>query len=562
MCKNLKVMALIAITAFVVAMPVTAQTLPDPDDGPAGLSSNTLRATAGLFGNSVDDSMSLTGWTGLEFDSWMGFVGYGGDLEFNPISLGYATRLGGLYLGTWYTGNIVRSTRDRSETLVVDYNLNEQRETGRTTTIIYDGNWRYSNNQIEALFGTGNMGLKIGFWENLAREKEPDSTGITITEGGNTIQYNDQNYIEYSRIIGHLRPSIDWGMELEVGDMTITPSLGVALGFFLDRKILKDRGAYSTLNGAIVGDEEMNFVGFNNGFFAPAINLGVDIGLAQAEGSNASRYLSLGYGITFRSYNNSYDDSGVRSGKANGFVEWDASTTIDYSNTDHDIITDYVTLDFDDQSYVNHSISLGFTYENQVNDNFKFGIYAGLPIGITVQSSETHDEVFRRVVTQYHNPNFTYRNTTVVTEEFSPKDLENTTTFSIAPELSFGAVYDLVPNRFSVNTGFRIMPFNYERDVVTTSRSSNQTITQTTTTDGEGNSSVTITSDGGGTDSTRDFVERTSTWNRLEAGVFGGFTFHFNNNAALDMSIGLGNDPEAEFTFNITNVNVLFSFRF
>jgi len=67
--------------------------------------SNTNKATEGRFSTDVDNFMGPTDWQGIELNKAFGFLGYGGGSR--PVNAGFATKTGPLFLGAWYTGNIV-----------------------------------------------------------------------------------------------------------------------------------------------------------------------------------------------------------------------------------------------------------------------------------------------------------------------------------------------------------------------------------------------------------------------------------------------------------------------
>ena len=57
--------------------------------------SNTAKTTAGVFTNDIDYFNNVNKYTKLEMEKWFGYAG----IRKDDLDLGYATKLGSLYLG-------------------------------------------------------------------------------------------------------------------------------------------------------------------------------------------------------------------------------------------------------------------------------------------------------------------------------------------------------------------------------------------------------------------------------------------------------------------------------
>ena len=68
--------------------------------------SNTANATAGVFTNDIDYFNNVNKYTKLEMEKWFGYVG----IRRDDLDLGYATKLGSLYLGAEYKGELLSQT--------------------------------------------------------------------------------------------------------------------------------------------------------------------------------------------------------------------------------------------------------------------------------------------------------------------------------------------------------------------------------------------------------------------------------------------------------------------
>jgi hypothetical protein len=556
---SFKAAAVLAVTVMFLAAPVFAPSV-------YGQSSPTGTATAGVFTTDVEDSMDVHSWTGVEFDKWTGFAGYGSTS--NPISLGYATRFGdGLYLGAWYTGNIANKNSTEEQSIVSQYSLTNQLLTEKTTTITYTDQYTSSNNRLNVLLGVAGMGFKIGFYESLTVYEYPDITKTVVEDANGASKTYTNDYIvdDYLREEGWLTPSLEWGMSLEAGDLTIKPKVGVSFGIRRNTNIYNVKANYSTLNGEVVGAETVNY---NNGtisdYLQPSFTVGADVDLSPEV------TLGLSYGMGFTAYNNSYDNLGF-SGTAAGEVSLTGSTTVTQTLATTTTTTTG-TLRIIEKTAQSHTITPSFYYSKEIADGLELGFLATLPITISARSENpTSNPVYETKTTtktEYNNPaqrplNNTREESTVRNNSI----LEETTQFSIGLSAAAGASYALVPGRFKVNAGISLTPFLYTGTTTKSTRESENQTNTVKTYDADGNLVSTVVSlqTTGGTaattDTTTDRVSATNTWSAFAVSAAGGFTFNFNENAAIDMAINGGSSNNA-FTLNLSSVRVLFSFKF
>jgi hypothetical protein len=559
MSKSFKVAALVAVTAMFLAAPVFVQPVYAQE-------SNTSKATAGVFTSDVDDSQDVHFYTGVEFDKWFGFIGYGGSVTTNPVSLGYATRFGDLYLGTWYSGNVVRIRENWTEEVVTDYDPNSQIKTGSsetTTTYPYDNsgiaNTISSNNEIGVLIGVAGMGIKVGFAESVTERTFPNNYNnskiVATNNGDGTISY-DSGIVEHSDVSGKLSPSLQWGMSLEAGDVTIRPKVTLGVDIGLSNRVYDTRGAYTTADGKVLGTDTITRSGRSADAITPYFEVGAGIDL---DGYS----IDFSYGLDIGIYSNSYDASGI-GGSTLGTVSWSGSTatTTTIATTD---TQKTANLNINDQSFLNHSVHLGYYTDKEIASGLKLGLYAGADVGINTSTSDQYTLGLTSNKTVYNNAALSTNNTGSESEARGPSTVETETELTIEPFVNIGASYELIPGRFTVNAGIALRPLAYTNTVTRTSETSGKTVTKTKSLNHRGEVTSETVSVSGGGDSTTDSVEVDNTWDYFRAGLFGGFVFNFNDNLALDLSTGgyitsdVGNQ---NFTTNIANLNVLFTFKF
>jgi len=594
MITRFKAAAVIAVTALVLAMPLAAQTWPDTDPaptpttptlvnppsdttigfpalpgGPASLKSNQSRATAGVFGSEVDDSMNVLWHSADEsaenraFDKWLGFIGYGGDVEYNPIHFGYASRFGSIYVGAWYTGNIAKSFDYSSTKVTNTYSLADQRQTSSKTETTYYSNMTTSNNQLEVLIGVIGMGFKLGFWESMYESKNPDITKINTDDLTGRVEYQNE-LVDHVNYGGHLRPSLDWGMKIPLGELELRPTASLALDIYQQKQLLDTKIGYTDGVHPIFSSE-----GTNADYVKPEI--GVDVGVAFPSPEKTSMSANVSYKIGFGLYNNDYDVFGY-SDTVQGTVKWTGgdnsgtdptgsystkSTTLNSTTT-----TDQVALNITEVTAdLKHNIGLGFYYDNEIFDNFTVGLYTAIPVSIGVDTRDQYTKTFTTVKTKFDRAE-NGTNTTTSTTASGPTTTTDISTFEVGPYANFGAKYALFPDRFQINAGIHLKPFNFQSTTTKVSQPSTETVTTTTTSKGKTtDKSVTVAD----TDKTVDSITVENKWSPFEAAFSGGFVFFFNERAAIDLVATYtptGTSDSNNFEVDAATVNVLVTLKF
>jgi len=546
MNKCFKVAALVAVTAMILTAPVFAQ------------SSNTATATAGVFygenKTDVDNSLDVHFYSNVEFDKWFGFVGYG--TAARPVRLGYATRFGDLYLGTYYTGNFLNIRENWTDTVAITYNLADQDKTQTVTSTAYTAaNTIESRNQIQALIGVAGMGFKLKFDERILETTHPTET-INITENHNNgnVTYSQGDKIEYSNFIGFLEPTLTWGMSLDLGSMVIRPMVALGATININSVVNEYRTGYTTGNGGDGGSETINRIGNNNGSIVPRINVGAALDFGGSS-------IDVGYGIDFNIYSNSYDASGF-SGSTPGTVNWGTATQTTNTSIATTVTTKNATLTINDQSRINHSINLAYSLNNEIVEGLKLGFKAGIDVTILTTTTDEYTLTLGSTETKYNNAAQSASNTRTETETRTFSDKRETTTFTLRPYVNIGASYALIPERFTVNAGINLNPLGTGYQNILRRRSymaDNGSIQKSNTYNDKGDvtaESVTVTN---GTQP-RDSVEVDNTWNTLSASFGGGFVFNFTDHLTLDTVFSA--TPSATFAVDVASLTVLLSVKF
>jgi hypothetical protein len=553
-----KVIVIALITALALSIiPLAAQT------------SNTARATAGIFGTDVDDYMSVHWYSGVEFDKYFGFTGYGTNNGWGSIGIGYARNFGGIYLGGYYEGNIANTygykwdgsnwTTDNQggnqeiETIDAVYD-NQNKLVSKITTKSTGGNQLDSRNDVSILLGVIGMGFKLGFSEDVTTRDTPIGHTTTTEEYfSQQLEIYTNKLDTYSYIKGDLTPSLAWGMGLDVGSLSIRPVVDIAFGIHRENenRITKSY-VVNKADGTIVGNDVSNSNGQNSNYLAPAFTVGADVTFLKRGGLEA--IAGLKYGIDFNIYSNSYDVFGL-SGDVAGDVTWSsASLTIEDTAT-YDRETKTAYLNITEKTEINNVITPSFTITKEIDDRLKIGFSTEIGIAFSSFSDKNHQEYRNEAYTTYKNgvPSGTQESRTL---SVSNQTLTETSTFGISPSFSAGLVYQVVPQKFNVNAGVGAN-FGFESKA-TRVTPQGYGYTKTYTKDQYGN----ITSPdliSNVSSSQTDSLSVTQGWRGLEGAVGAGFTFFFNPKFSLDSAF---NTPFYNgFNVNLSSIRVLFTLK-
>jgi len=555
--RNFKIIAMIAILAAVFATPAFAQISP------------TNIATAGVFTTQVEDSMDVHNYSGVKLEKWAGFVGISGyDSISNTYvpSIGYAFKPGGLYIGLWYNGNIMNfSGKAQKDQVVSTYDIVNQIKTTAVTTTTYDYQDINSNNSIQALVGVAGMGIKVGFKEVLTTRDKPSNFTSTTTENilNTTVTYTN-NLVSYSYERGTLTPSVEWGMSLG----KIRPKVGVEFEIGLDNETRETRADYSEQYGLLLGGTKTTSMSaYNRDYLLPRILAGVEVDISEA--ATVGFNLGVDIGIFDKSYS-VYGHSGnvtgsyrVASASSTVTDTLLSTTTVNtatinivdgsrYYNTNDN---DY--YDIGDGSDFGITATPSFKHESKI-DNLTLGVLVEVPVTFSVSSySDEYSKTLSTTRLVHKNETDKHLNTTTLVETVNPSDTYDVTRLNIAPSIGVGAVFDLIPNRFAINAGIKLNPFNFTSSTINYSSKTSIGTTTTTVKDYNGNIiSKDVVPTGNNSDVT-DSSEVEDSWSAFNVGARAGFTFNFNNKMAVDMVASSSN-----FNLNLTSVSVLFSFLF
>jgi len=577
MKKSVMIIAICAVIAFIPAISLNAQTI--YVDGVGDLESNTSKATAGLFTNDVDDYMSVHDYADVLTDGakWFSFIS-GKTYAGGVLDTGYARTFGGIYVGAWFRGNLYRTrgaSNYETKTITPTYDDALGILTERKDTITYQDAWDESANNLEFLIGVKGMGIKVGFYESVATNKNkgapvvpgyfwdndddpstpdvwvPPTREISVTDYLDGRKDYENAVDSYTNSKSYWKPYIGWGGSFNLGKMKINPFANIGFGIYSDKLIDKYR-SYTEINGVKQNVVTSVGAGHNEEYNEPQVEVGAWLDLPQKGAAQTS--VGLSYGLNMKMYNSGAEGLG----SVGGTVSWDDGfVNRETKYTDRTVTETDMTYNINSQSYMEHTIAPAFKITGEPAENFKVGFMAAVPVSFSSESSKNYSKQIEKTKVKYNMdiPGYVREEETI-----TYNDNTSTSTFSIGVDLSLGASYQLIPGRFGINAGISATPTKYNHSAVKTIPNSVNTVHTVKVTQDDG---TVTTNDKTVTLGTHDDeVTVTDGWSQYTAKLGGGFTFNFNSKAAVDFAVSGGTFSDNTFNLNIADVNLIFTLKF
>jgi hypothetical protein len=480
--------------------------------------SPTNKASAGRFTTAVDNTLD---WGGATVDNWLAFAGWDNDL----FSLGYARKIGGIYLGAWYNGNVVASGETDTDFVRVDYDAfgNPTDELGGY--VVAEQPWAYSNNRLGVLLGIAGMGFKLDVRENYLSKDAPLADFVYLynedKEAGTKTVANEVS--DYKYVKGWTDIYAGWGgLSLALGGLTLKPSAKLGVQLYADDQYAEfkgsqDAGGYVYTDTALASTQQ----GWNSSFVRPNIAVAASLG-----GLPAGLGVSLEYAINFDLYTSSYDLYGG-SGSVAGDVGFYA---VKYSQTTPSASTSQTSrsVQIEEKTRIAHDITPALTYSTDLGDRAKFGLKLNLPFALGSKTSGgTYSETWG---TSTSKPNGGVETKTETHEVKYQSGESETSTFGFAPKLSLGVQFAAIPDKLTFNFGVA-SGFAYDSEKTLTKPAGVGYKTEKVT---EGNLVQKDEKTAGPIGSKVDTSYVKKGWSDLNAAISAGFSFQFSPNFLLD----------------------------
>jgi hypothetical protein len=409
--KN-KVFALALLMFIITAVGVWAQNLPtEPFDPlsadrtlPSSWSSPQSTTTEGRYRSNADDFIRPDSYLGVKFDKWFGLVSFLQDGANNAIAtVGYATKVGGLYIGAFYNGNMWTGTPVNNYT---EMELNPA-PTGGTTGKVYNvynsaprvsGTSVNSVNNAAVLIGVADMGFRITYRTNYHSFDENDI--VIGTAPG-------QLYKNYHAEYGYLAPQIAWAMAKDLTGNGIRPYATVELIFNRDYQKSETSGGNSGEN-----------VNHSLNSFNPIFSAGLG-GYTLYNENGFKAACDLDYVLTMYMYDNEYS-----------YLDGTVYKTLNIKGTNSP-----GTFPLIERSYMSNLITPSIS-GSWSQDRLALKFKLNLPVTFISEEQNTMALDGDKLV---YNTNS-----------------NSTFTFAFRPDIRLALQYKLVPDKLTLNTGARI----------------------------------------------------------------------------------------------------------
>jgi hypothetical protein len=583
-CLLASVLSVVSLSAqaFDVADPTGFDPIPATSQfvDPLTPQSNTYAATNGTLGTAVDSFQDVLGWSDVAFNKWFGYVGISPlgtvsssnkfynlfDSMTNTylFNLGFATKIGGIYLSAYYSGKFYDGSKDVTDRITQDNPLanGEYAATGTTTTTAYSGQPITNHiNNFSVLAGIGNMGIKVGYFEAWQTLDAPNGTVKSDQQEANGYTAALE-YSNYSESYGVLIPSASFGMPLNLGNLALTVNGTLAVNVARNNKSYDYDGDSSDFNpsstpipnnGSLLTSATPTITPSPNTSTGPTTSLSYadeggyvqpDITLSAGIAFPKSGTASFGAGFEYRTNFNIYakPDKDIVDGiKMGTFQSLTGTQDGKDANGTYSVTITYVEAT--EKSDWNNRITPSFWYANELSEKVTFGLGAQVAFTTGLNCEQRKDSATTRYSYKYYNEtsagsNYNYSTSTTYTRE---DGVTKQSWFGFAPELSFGLGYK-VNDRWSFQGGLNVaLPeWNSVTEVKTPSKGS-VTKTSTSLSNGSHTSSSTVSpsdssspstgnsadSNGGSTggEQTVDTRQVTSSWGSLKTEYNLGVTF-------------------------------------
>jgi hypothetical protein len=396
--------------------------------------SSLSKATGGTLTGDADAFMSTVDWSSIE---GMESTFILGGVDEYGLALGFAKKLGKVYLGASYSGDLIDELYRRVTNKEID-NLwktdvkDDANDTFTSSLYRDDGvpaGAATSNNDVNIIFGVGVFGLRLGFAE-----------WIQSVEN-----YSDAPYWEFQESLETvLKPNLELGFNIQAGKVTIKPALWGALEIHQFKSKTGDLNpdAGSSTNPQVswvIRDDQINFTELSGG-----LSLGFDIALSDTS--------SISFGLegegALRLYKDPDDPDGILSSLESG----NATTG------------GYPLFPLRTGSSGGYLIK-GGTYTPAGSPGLPLGTKVSIPLDLQISGAPSFGftgDISERVTLGLNIAiNGGFGLLTVEDDDGVDVNSITTTVLGAAPDLALGASFHLIPDHFSLHAGIGVELFSF-----------------------------------------------------------------------------------------------------
>jgi len=380
--------------------------------------------TDGMFGLPGENYMEVQWYPDAGFEKFYIQAGFTGKAD-----LGFATKIGGLYIGVSYTGGLFHQYDwgGYEESVTIFRGTDKKIKQYTIPEGWADKTWLKNNpNPVDhnfgILIGIADMGFRFDF-----------SSDYQIFEMKEDVIVGGDQYKSYKSEYGTLTPSITWGMAKDLTPNGIRPAIQLSFGFHVDQSqnerydVTSPYASRSYIGNALGNEGTDNYTDLGL-----AINLGGYTIMARknvfTKENEFSFSVDLDYSLNSKLYGKNKRTYSYLNRNANIEEEGRFSSSGGFDGFDTKIENGTHVIE--------PSLQVQW-------DSDKIGLGAKLHLPVTIESDK-----------------YTYNKLNISNSKLSysleKQGTEETISVEFAPSLNLGGVYRLVPSKFHINMGAEI----------------------------------------------------------------------------------------------------------
>ena len=551
--------------------------------------SPTNDATVGLTSTEIDQFVNVIDWGKVKFDKAFVFAGFEQGTN-NKVDLGAAFKAGPLFIGSWYKGNL--GVFDGENKKKVQTEITQGATPGtignkKLTTSDYDKELKKydADHMAVMLFGFANMGIKTGYsrqGQNYSGTFFGIADGSTKPEGfiKNDNTATESNKPEYlSSIVyspsGYIngaihRPFVDFGMNIPLGAMTLSPTASLEVKIY-EGSIINKPGptpySYETFYGLETkteqdSKEKYKITKTQNARSHAHVGITGKLGTGLALGDSLNSVFNFGYDFTVNAYGKNYTAADGTKHKVIGNYSITTDTVVeDYNKTNagKHTITSTFKADFIKKSYFSNTLKAGYKVKKDFTDRLSLLAAAELPITLSFDNSITEKIDTTITDMRYLNPSNAHNNNVETKTVTSPVKTVNEVKLNIAPSIKAAVSYAAKPGRLFLNLGADIKFLQGEFTSKKTSYDSFVENTKTVTKYNDGHT-TTVTTAVSAPQS--ESLDKTSSHKQIEAKLVGGIRWNIVENFAFDLVYTVSLLDSSFWLINVNNLKIACTIKF
>jgi hypothetical protein len=403
---KIKFFAFALVLSIVTIMGTWGQNFPVTPAAPGLTGTNIWTSpqsstTEGRYRSNADDFIRPDSYLGVKFEKWFGLVSFlSDDTNAAIATVGYATKVGSLYIGALYNGNLWTGTP------VNNYTETEltPAPNGGTTGKVYNVYNQAPNaagtsvNNVAVLIGVADMGFRLTYRTNFQLFDQNDIV-VGTTPG--------QLYKNYHAEYGYLAPQIAWAMAKDLTPNGVRPYVAVDLIFNRDYQKAETAGGNSGVN-----------VNRSLNYFNPILSAG--LGGYTLYNENGFKFSTdLDYALSMYLYDNEYS-----------YLDGTTYKTLNIKGTNSP-----GTFPLNERFYMSNLITpsiSGSWSKDRLGLKFKFNMV------VSLISEDQKGMALDGNKLVYHNSS------------------DTSFAFTFRPDLRLALQYKMVPDKLTLNAGARI----------------------------------------------------------------------------------------------------------